>query len=142
MAPPKTPNALRGTIYGQSAQSDIRFTIRAVPLPSPLLRFIQSNMSLLRRLGRDRGRSHSSNDTTLDADDGDKEGNLIEGAVLYGDVISKPTVRLEEFWSKLDEVCETLDAEWRGLSERLWAFGPRSAGGCILIDSRNSETKK
>ena len=111
MAPPKTPNAPRGTVHGQSAQSDIRFTIRAVPLPSPLLKFIQSNMSLLRRLRRDRGRTHSSDGATLDADDGDKDGSLNEGAVLYGDVISKPTVRLEEFWSKLDEVCETLDAE-------------------------------
>lgn len=62
--------------------------------------------------------------------------DLEEGVSMYGDVYRKPTVRIEEFWSKLDSLCKKAGPEWQDISERVWAFGPQSAGGCVLVDAR------
>ncbi len=47
MAPPKIPNAPRGTIHGQSARSVVKFTLRAAPMPESLSAFLKDNFSLV-----------------------------------------------------------------------------------------------
>lgn len=143
MAPPKSSNAPRGTIHGSSAHSDITFTIRAVPLPAPILTFIQNNLVLLRKMVRERSRKEQPEQADLTSDaKGEEEADFVEGTDVYGDVLRRPTVRFEDFWPALEAVCKESGAEWQGIADKIWAFGPQSAGGCILIDSRGKELTK
>lgn len=142
MAPPKTPNAPRGTIHGSSAHSLAKFTIRAVPLPEEILSFLRDNLLVLKRLQQERKmREQSSESSEAEQQKSSSEhqqsnDDLEEGVSMYGDVYRKPTVRIEEFWSKLDSLCKKAGPEWQDISERVWAFGPQSAGGCVLVDAR------
>ena len=55
---------------------------------------------------------------------------------VQGEVAWKATVRPEQFWDALKEVCAKVGGEWAGMPERVWAFGPQRAGGCVLVDTR------
>lgn len=125
MAPVKTPNAPRGTIRGSSSQNIVTFTIRASPLPRPILDFILENLETLKKLQHDK----KWGETTEDQED-------LATVDIYGDVIRKPNVRPENFWVALQERSKEVGGEWEGLADKIWAFGPQKAGGCLLIDAR------
>jgi ribosome assembly protein 1 len=68
-------------------------------------------------------------------DDQDLEAELD----LQGDVARRAgssSVRPEQFWDKFGEICKVVGGEWAGLEEKVWAFGPRGEGGCLLVDAR------
>lgn len=132
MAPPKTPHAARGTIKCASSQNIVSLTIRAVPLPDIILQFILQNLTTLRTLLQNR------NSTSLDTSD---SGNIpaMGHSGMQGDVLHTPSVKPEQFWSALTEKCNEAGGEWSGIVDRIWAFGPGGAGGCVLIDARKEE---
>ncbi|KAJ7205916.1 translation elongation factor 2 [Mycena haematopus] len=130
MAPPKTPNAPRGTIQGASSQSIVTFTIRASPLPRIILDFVLDNLGTLKILQHERRGG-------ADSDDVDAEGDL-DSSAIDGNIMRKPNVKPEQFWDALRDKCREAGGEWTDISEHIWAFGPQNAGGCILVDSRNS----
>lgn len=128
MAPPKTPNAARGTVRGTSTQNSVSFTIRVVPLPSTIHDFILQNLITLRILLQEHGADGLS--------DGGSTPELERGG-MQGDVAHTPSVKPEQFWDALEAKCKEAGNEWLDVGERIWAFGPHSAGGCLLIDARN-----
>ncbi|KAJ7935458.1 P-loop containing nucleoside triphosphate hydrolase protein [Mycena leptocephala] len=130
MAPPKTPNAPRGTIHGASSQNIVTFTIRASPLPRVILDFVLQNLTVLKTLQQKGG----ADDAEAEMDDEDGS-NLIDG-----NIVRKPNVKPEQFWDALGDKCREAGGEWADIAECIWAFGPQNAGGCILVDSRNSNT--
>ncbi|KAH7885095.1 P-loop containing nucleoside triphosphate hydrolase protein [Phlebopus sp. FC_14] len=131
MAPPKTRDAVRGTIRGASSQNLVTFTLRCAPLPDGILQFIQQNLSTLRALLQERG---TSDGTISESDEiPSPEEERIE---VQGNVVHAPNVRREQFWDALEERCREAGAEWSNVMERIWAFGPQGAGGCLLIDAR------
>lgn len=141
MAPPKNPSLPRGTVLGASAQSVVKFKIRAVPLPRAILDFIQDNLLVLRKILRERklkeeaASSSMRNGSSSQPLEGD-EDDLVEGVSLHGDVFKKPTVKPEEFWTGLEAACKRAGVEWQCLADKIWAFGPQTAGGCVLVDAR------
>ncbi|KAK7048205.1 hypothetical protein R3P38DRAFT_3307112 [Favolaschia claudopus] len=134
MAPPKTPNAPRGTIHGTSSQGIVTFTIRASPLPRVILDFVLQNLTALKILQQERKGIVDSDDDQVNAEDLDEPS-------IDGSIVRKPNVKPEEFWDALRDKCREADGEWTDISERIWAFGPQNAGGCILVDYRNSNTE-
>jgi ribosome assembly protein 1 len=132
MAPTKTPGAPRGTIHGSSSLNVVHFRVRASPLPSPVLGFVLDNITVLKKLQNDR----KAKDSQL------SQNKAIVGETMnddvHGDIMRKPTVTPEQFWSALQKVCDEVGGEWEGIVERIWAFGPQGAGGCLLIDGRKS----
>lgn len=131
MAPPKTPNAVRGTMKGGSSHNIVTFTLRSAPLPDSILLFIQQNLATLRsllqeRMATDRGIS-----------DGD-DNVVIEGVrpEVQGILVHAPSVKPEQFWIALKEKCTEAGGDWADIDDRIWAFGPQGAGGCLLIDAR------
>jgi ribosome assembly protein 1 len=165
MAPPKIANAPRGTVQGSSVHNLVNFTIRAVPLPEDILGFVMDNLSVLRRLQRERStrdeqtkaslmteNNHAlSSSTEEDAKQmprGEETTltNVDEGAVedaedelgedVQADVVRVPTVKPETFWAGLEEKCLAAGGEWANVADKVWAFGPQGAGGCLLIDAR------
>ncbi|KAJ7069984.1 translation elongation factor 2 [Mycena amicta] len=129
MAPPKTANAPRGTVHGTSSQGVVTFTIRASPIPRPILDFILQNLAALKSL------QQTGRGSVEEEDVNDEQANIIDGTV-----VRKPTVQPEEFWDALQEKCEEVGGEWTDAVDRIWSFGPQSAGGCVLVESRKSAT--
>lgn len=131
MAPPKTPNAVRGVMRGGSSQNIVAFTLRSAPLPEIIHLFIQQNLATLRSLLQERGSN--------DRDTSDGGPNAAVGGdrpEVQGDLVHVPSVKPEQFWIALKEKCTEAGGEWADIVDRIWAFGPQGAGGCLLIDSR------
>lgn len=130
MAPQKTAGAPRGTINGAISHDLVKFTIRATPLPPPILDFILQNQITIRNLVNDEGSKQHGED--------DSDGNIDQELAghVHGDVDRTPTVSADKFWETLHEVCQSAGEEWKDLDERIWAFGPRRTGGCVLTDGR------
>ncbi|KAF8635904.1 hypothetical protein AX15_000083 [Amanita polypyramis BW_CC] len=139
MAPTKTPNALRGTIRGASSYNVVNFAIRAVPLPRNIVDFLLDNILILKRLQRERkvketGRSSEKNHES--EQDNEEDELYQEGVDTQGDFHRTPIVKPEQYWDTLQEKLKEASAEWEGVVDKIWAFGPRKAGGCMLIDAR------
>ncbi|KAH8825069.1 translation elongation factor 2 [Flagelloscypha sp. PMI_526] len=129
MSATKTQNAPRGTIHGHSSNNLVRFSIRAVPLPSALLEFILDNASVIRRLEK------RVEDDSPEGEDDESEAQEDNGG---DDIERKPTVKIETFWEAWEEVCTKANAsEWKDV----WCFGP-TMGGCVLVDARKGEIAK
>lgn len=130
MAPQKTAGTPRGTINGAISHDLVKFTIRATPLPHPILDFILQNQITIRNL--------VNNEGSKEQGEYDSDGNVHQELAghVHGDVDRTPTVSTDKFWETLHEVCQSSGEEWKDLNERIWAFGPRRTGGCILIDGR------
>ncbi|KAG1743303.1 P-loop containing nucleoside triphosphate hydrolase protein [Suillus paluster] len=133
MAPPKTQNAPRGTIKGASSQNLVTFSIRSAPVPDVILQFLLHNLTTLRALQED-GQTNRDTSSSIDIV---SESELV-GA--QGDVLHTPSVRADQFWNALEEKCNEAGGEWVNMCDRIWAFGPRHAGGCVLIDCRKDTT--
>ncbi|KAI0319365.1 P-loop containing nucleoside triphosphate hydrolase protein [Amylostereum chailletii] len=131
MAPPKTPGAVRGTIQGASSQNLVTFTIRAAPLPGPIVEFLRSNLTILKRLQSERAAADGAQGDDVD------EAEL---AAATGDIIRVPTVRTDNFWDALVDCCKAVGSEWASVVDAIWAFGPQGAGECLLIDARKDGT--
>lgn len=139
MAPPKSGNVKRGTMHGASALGLVKFTIRAAPLPKEIWEFLSDNLALLRRMQQERKSREEGKIADSDIPfDGDGTDDDAEEVDLQGEIIKRPTVKLEDFWKVLEDLCLKVGGEWADLAHRLWAFGPNRAGTCALIDSRST----
>lgn len=145
MPPPKTPNAKRGTIHGSVTQNAIKFTIRAAPLPSLLVRFLQASVPILKRVNNLRNAEADSGSRAAD-EEIMREGDLSVGGYDAGGAerasgIEGVGVGLQEeerqFWDTFEARCAEAGGEWAQIAHRVWAFGPRRAGSCVLIDARS-----
>ncbi|ESK89228.1 ribosome biogenesis protein [Moniliophthora roreri MCA 2997] len=125
MTPPKTAGAPRGTMKGSSSQGIVNFTIRANPLPKPIRDFLVQNMLILKRLQQERRGTES-------------EAEQVEELVNEnrGGIVQNPDINPDQFWPAMQKVCKEVGGEWEKIVDRIWAFGPQKAGGCILIDAR------
>ncbi|KAJ8501960.1 hypothetical protein ONZ51_g289 [Trametes cubensis] len=130
MAPPKTPNAKRGTIHGAAAHDLGKFTIRAAPLHPIVFEFLIDNLAILRRMQQER-RAGEDLGRTEDDDAIDDENFDVQG-----EYIKKPTIKADQFWPMLQEKCREAGGEWADIVDKIWAFGPQRMGSCLLIDSR------
>lgn len=132
MAAPKF-STKRGVVNGASAQNLVKFSIRASPLPKSLLDFILSNITNLKKLQLEReSKDINSSSAVPDGPDFDDSDRMD----TYGEVARKPTVTADLFWAALEKECKNLGGEWGDIVDRIWAFGPQRAGGCILVDAR------
>ena len=126
MAPPKTPNAVRGTMKGGSSHNIVTFTLRSAPLPDSILLFIQQNLVTLRLLLQERMATDRDSNAVIEGDRPEVQGILVH----------TPSVKPEQFWVALKEKCDEAGGEWVDIVDRIWAFGPQGAGGCLLVDAR------
>lgn len=133
MATPKHSNK-RGLVNGASSQNLVKFSIRASPLPTSLLNFILDNVTVLKKLQLERESKENDPNFAIPADDMNLDDN--DRMDTYGDIMRKPTVKTDQFWIALEEQCKTAGGEWEDIVDRIWAFGPQRAGGCVLIDAR------
>lgn len=132
MAPTKSTSGSRGVVTGSSSQGHVKFAIRAMPMPPIILDYILDNLSVLRRLRRERDLLEEGN---ISADGQDLEED--QDVDLQGEFERTPTVKPEHYWTTLQQKCKEAGGEWANVADRIWAFGPHGAGGCLLVDSRS-----
>lgn len=123
MAPPKTKDAPRGTVHGSLLNGLVTFTLRAVPLPPKLVDFLLAHTSSIAAM------QTQQSDAVPTEEELQEEREAGEGLGEQGRALSSG-----EFWAEFEEVCGGVGGEWVGASERVWAFGPRRVGGCLLLD--------
>ncbi|KAG8979878.1 Cytoplasmic GTPase/eEF2-like protein (ribosomal biogenesis), partial [Tulasnella sp. 427] len=133
MAPPKTPNAKRGTIQGSTAQNLVTFTVRAVPLPQAITDFLLANMSILKRLYRE-GQQKKGGENTPRLSEGSQHDSAADDAEITDEISRQATVKPEDFWKSLDALCKKAGGEWVDVADKIWAFGPHRIGPNILVD--------
>ena len=131
MAPPKTPGAKRGTIQGTITNNLVKFTIRATPIPETIVEFLRDNLATLKRMEQEQGSADRGSSTGRDEYDEEEDYDT------QGEVARKPSIKPEEFWDGLQEVCQKAGGEWADVADKLWAFGPQKVGSCMLIDVRS-----
>jgi ribosome assembly protein 1 len=139
MASPKTKDAPRGTIHGSSTNSLVNYTIRAVPLPLPITSFLQANTATMRRIQPDRRNKHAEKEN--DVDETDQVASKQLTSEMGGEESGSREVKPEEFWEALKAVCEGCGREWKGMEERIWAFGPKRVGANLLLDRPEGRVK-
>lgn len=132
MAPPKTPGAKRGTIQGTITNNLVKFTIRAAPIPGTIVDFLRDNLATLKRMEQEQASADRGSSTRVAVDGYDEE----EDYDTQGEVARKPSIKPEEFWKGLQEVCQKVGGEWADIVDKIWAFGPQKVGSCMLIDAR------
>ncbi|KAH9841508.1 P-loop containing nucleoside triphosphate hydrolase protein [Rhodofomes roseus] len=127
MAPPKTPGAKRGTIQGTITNNLVKFTIRAAPVPTQIVEFLQDNLATLKHMEVEQGSERGNMNGAGEDEDHDAQS----------EVIKKPSIKPEEFWKELQQTCEKVGGEWGDVVDKIWAFGPHRVGRCMLIDTRS-----
>jgi len=143
MAPPKAANAPRGTVNGSSSHSLAIFTIRAIPMPEAITSFLQINQSIISRLEREsQHEGHDHPHPGTEVPDGTTVGGLDgmdvdeEAAVANGELLQKPNVKLEDFWTAFQDVLKGAGGEWAKRASHVWSFGPNRVGPNLLLDCR------
>ncbi|KAF7797389.1 hypothetical protein EIP86_008584 [Pleurotus ostreatoroseus] len=133
MPPPKFGGTKRGAVVSSSANNLVKFVIRATPLPKPIWDFLQDNLAILRRMHQE-SESHEERaltDTPVNEEDLEEQEEEVD---LQGEIIKRPTVKVDEFWQVLQAKCSEAGGEWTNIPDRLWAFGPHRSGTCLLVD--------
>ncbi|EJU03216.1 translation elongation factor 2 [Dacryopinax primogenitus] len=130
MAPPKSQDLPRGTVKGSSTQGLVTFSIRARPLPSSVISFLQSNVHVIQEIQGGRGMQRVTSNVRTRV-----EGVLaMEEDVLGEETENRPTVQPQGFWTELEELLTAAGPDWSKIADQIWAFGPKRIGSCMLID--------
>ena len=126
MAPPKTPGAARGTVQSSVLNGLVNFTVRAIPLPETIIEFLQSHSSSIANMVVQRrtesGPAHISSEDSFEEPaehEGVEQSRLVSSA---------------DFWEQLTDLFDKAGPEWSGAADRIWSFGPKRVGPCILLD--------
>ena len=132
MAAPK--NLPRGSVIGITASRQVTVRLLVRPLPEGVTQLLEKNVGILRRLYSRRKAEAEGEHRNKDLSDGEREEDedhelLADGADLLSTVEFK-----ENLASRFAEEKGQSDT-WRGVVEKIAAFGPRRVGPNILIDN-------
>ena len=131
MAPPRTKDAVRGTIHGTVQSGLVNYTLRARPLPADVTAFLSTNIEALKRVVQKERELSNADGSQVD------EAAIDVSSAQGGTDAAQKLANLApaEFWKQLDALFAKAGREWQGVSSRIWAFGPRRIGPNILVDN-------
>ena len=129
MAQPKTKDAPRGTVHGTVLNGLVNFTVRATPLPPPIIAYLLGHTSTIASMLSQHGREAE------DDDDSAEEREAAEGTHEQG-----RTINSVQFWNELEQLFHKAGGEWAGAADRVWAFGPKRMGANLLLDPSGKTT--
>lgn len=141
MAAPKNPELGRGRILAVSASKQLTVQLRVMPLPSAVTEFLIKHASTIKQIGTESRLLDPDNTHDLQANDGQVEGQDVAVEARDGSHMLSPADFRSELKSIIDEIKEDKEV-WRGVVNRIMAFGPRRTGPNILIDATEINTLK
>lgn len=140
---------------GTAVQGAVKFTLRAIPLPTEIIEFLQANISIIKKLGElsgsqdlhrhqqlasSVGETIGSETTAREAEEVGEDDSYEPANALSGEVERKPTVKLPDFWQALAKLLDAAGQDWRDTADKIWSFGPYHYGPNILLDRRSGAT--
>lgn len=134
LAPPKTKDAPRGTVHGSLMAGLVTYTIRALPLPEPIINFLLSQTNTIANMLAQKKSAEAEG--TIDDADADVDIELdAEGS--QGRLLTST-----QFWEELEGLCKEAGGEWVGAADRIWSFGPKRFGANLLLDPAGKGTTR
>jgi ribosome assembly protein 1 len=137
MNPPKDANLPRGTVIGVTTSKQISVRLRVRPLPAEVTEFLGKNAAAVKRLyaerraeeERHRRETNRPMENAASEQDGIEEAQPLE---------TGHALTLGEFKAQLEEAFKKAKGQkeiWKGVIDKIAAFGPRRVGPNILVDS-------
>lgn len=114
-------------------------------MPQSMTDFLLANKSIISKLEHEAQHEGHEHQPQLHPaqENGIAEGGADDGvvgdeeaAIASGEILRRPTVRLEEFWDAFHEIAKAAGGEWGRRMNRVWAFGPNRVGPNLLLDCR------
>ncbi|MCO5556147.1 hypothetical protein L7F22_009691 [Adiantum nelumboides] len=110
MAPPKTEGSPRGTIKSSISNNLVSYTIRAVPLPDNVTRFLLANASTMRTLLSNRATDEKDAGAEAVRQCCRSQWSRID---RRREDLAARTVRPELFWKTLETILSKAGGEWK-----------------------------
>lgn len=134
MVAPKNPDLGRGGIQAVSASKQLTVRLRVVPLPEPVTEFFTKQVATIKRLQSQKHAVEDKQAAEGANGNGAEETSDASHEAQGGDVMS-----LEDFRKELarifDEEVKENKEMWKGVVDKITAFGPRRIGPNILVDA-------
>ncbi|KAL1838044.1 hypothetical protein VTJ49DRAFT_3117 [Mycothermus thermophilus] len=147
MRPPANKELGRGVVVGVTSSKQVTITLRVRPLPKDVADFLVKNAASVKRLYSDRkAAEQGEKDAASPSEQGTatENGTSQEEAVEADEDVSsaRKTLPAEELGKQLqsifDKEKDRLDS-WKGVINRIAAFGPRRTGPNLLIDATKDQ---
>lgn len=133
MNPPKNKDLPRGTVIGITTSKQVTIRLRARPLPSPVIEFLEKNAGAIRRLYSEKKAQEQGRQVDVaDGESVDEQEDSNELPTAHAGPLT-----LLDFREKLRSAFAEAKGEedvWANVVERICAFGPRRIGPNLLID--------
>ncbi|KAL4920567.1 P-loop containing nucleoside triphosphate hydrolase protein [Aspergillus aurantiobrunneus] len=135
MAAPKNPEIGRGGVLTVSASKQLTVRLRVVPLPEVVTEFFTKQVGTIKRVQSEKRNVKSEgehgnlpSDSVQQDEATDAAGETREGTLLS----------LDDFKKELNKIFEEVKEDkdlWKGVVEKIIAFGPRRIGPNVLVDA-------
>ena len=132
MLPPKNKDLPRGTVVSNTTSKQITMRLRIKPLPKTVTEFLDKNAGVVRRLYSEK-KAQAELGENEDADESGTANDLN----MNDNVMSLGDFR-EELRAIFAEV-KGQEENWKGIIDKITAFGPRRTGPNILIDNTGQD---
>lgn len=129
MRPPVNKELGRGVTVGVTNSKQVSITIRVRPLPANVTEFLLKNPGAIKRLYSERNTLETEDEDGIEGEEQAVEAdeNVLEGKSLSPDELKKQLQAALESGKEREG--------WRGVIDRITAFGPRRIGPNLLIDA-------
>ncbi|KAI1428541.1 P-loop containing nucleoside triphosphate hydrolase protein [Xylaria sp. FL1777] len=130
MRPPVNKDLGRGVVVGVTSSKQVSITVRVRPLPQNVTEFLLKNAASIKRV--------YSEQHGVEEDEGSKDELQDQQNVeIDEDVVESKTLSVEELKGQLRGVLESGKGReaWKGIIDKIAAFGPRRTGPNLLIDA-------
>ncbi|XDG01186.1 hypothetical protein ABKA04_000801 [Annulohypoxylon sp. FPYF3050] len=132
MRPPVNKELGRGVVVGVTNSKQVSITIRVRPLPTEVTEFLIKNPGAVKRLYSEREALHEAEaESEIGAEE---ESQSVEDDE---DLLDGKDLSLEDLKKQLQTNLETGKGRevWKGVTDKITAFGPRRVGPNLLIDA-------
>ncbi|KAI0911898.1 P-loop containing nucleoside triphosphate hydrolase protein [Ustulina deusta] len=131
MRPPANKDLGRGVVVGVTSSKQVSITLRVRPLPQNVTEFLLKNAASIKHVYSEQhgmGEDESSKDELI------QEQQNVE---IDEDVVESRTLSVEDLKGQLREALESGKGReaWKGIVDKIVAFGPRGTGPNLLIDA-------
>ncbi|CAG8502756.1 5914_t:CDS:10 [Paraglomus occultum] len=132
--PLKDPLVPRGQITMSTPSKHCTLKIRAVPLPTNIMEFLDQHVLTIKSMVDEQQRKKTGKNDNEDMDE------ALKGVAVK----SKKSLNADEFFELLEkEFDKAGDSDlWKGIVDRIWAFGPKRVGANILVNRVSNYTRR
>jgi ribosome assembly protein 1 len=130
MRPPANKDLGRGTVIGVTSSKQVSITLQVRPLPQNATEFLLKNAASIKRV-------YSEQQGVEESESNKDELEDQQGLKVDEDIVESKALSIEELKEQLREALESGKGReaWKGVIDKVVAFGPRRTGPNLLIDA-------